>query len=78
MGEVYKATDAKFGRAVAIKVLRGNFSADPDRLRRFEQEARTAGLLNHPNLLTVHDVGTFDGQPYLVSEFLEGETLRAR
>jgi len=78
MGEVYRARDERIGREVAIKVLRSSFSADPDRLRRFEQEARAAGALNHPNILTLHDVGRHDRMPYLVSELLEGETLRAR
>ena len=77
MGEVYRAHDARLGRDVAIKVLPASFSSDPDRLRRFEQEARAAGILNHPNILAVYDVGTHDGAPYVVSELLEGETLRA-
>jgi serine/threonine protein kinase/tetratricopeptide (TPR) repeat protein len=78
MGEVYRARDTRLGREVAIKVLPAGVSSDPDRLRRFEQEARAASALNHPNILTVHDVGTHDGAPYVVSEFLEGETLRER
>ncbi len=78
MGEVYRAYDPRLGRDVAIKVLRGDSFADPDRLRRFEQEARAAAALNHPNILVVHDVGTDDGQPFVVSELLEGETLRAK
>jgi serine/threonine protein kinase len=76
MGEVYCARDPRLGRNVAIKVLPAAFSADPDRLRRFEQEARAAAALNHPNILTVHEVGAHDGQPYVVSELLEGQTLR--
>src|SRR2546430_12806095 len=76
MGEVYRAHDARIGRDVAIKVLPDRFSKDSDRLRRFEQEARAAGILNHPNILAIYDVGTHDGSPYLVSELLEGETLR--
>jgi eukaryotic-like serine/threonine-protein kinase len=76
MGEVYRAHDPRLGRDVAIKVLPAAFSADPDRLRRFDQEARAAAALNHPNILTVHEVGTHDGQPYVVSELLEGRTLR--
>ena len=78
MGEVYRAKDPRLGRDVAIKVLPAAFSADPDRLRRFEQEARAAAALNHPNILAVHDIGTHDGAPYIVSELLEGETLRKR
>src|SRR5438876_5797405 len=78
MGEVYRARDPRLGREVAIKVLPPSFSRDPDRLRRFEQEARAAGALDHPNILAIHDVGTHDGSPYVVSELLEGETLRAR
>src|SRR5512138_3773182 len=78
MGEVYRARDTRLGRDVAVKVLPASFSTDPDRLRRFEQEARAAGLLNHPNVTAVYDVGTVDGSPYVVSELLEGETLRAR
>jgi Tol biopolymer transport system component len=77
MGEVYRAKDPRLGRDVAIKVLPASFSADPDRLRRFEQEARAAGILNHPNITAVHDIGTHDGAPYVVTELLEGETLRA-
>ncbi len=78
MGEVYRARDPRLSREVAIKVLPSSLSRDPDRLRRFEQEARAAGALNHPNVLTVHDVGTHDETPYLVSEILEGGTLRDR
>ena len=78
MGEVYRARDSKLGRDVAIKILPSSFSKDPERLRRFEQEARAAGQLNHPNILTVHDFGMHDGSPYVVSELLEGETLRER
>ena len=76
MGEVYGAHDPRLGRHVAIKVVPRAFSADPDRLRRFEQEARAAAALNHPNVVAVHDLGTHEGQPYIVSEFLEGQTLR--
>ncbi|HYT33017.1 MAG TPA: serine/threonine-protein kinase, partial [Thermoanaerobaculia bacterium] len=77
MGEVYRARDARLGREVAIKVLPAAFSADRDRLRRFEQEAKAAGSLNHPNITAVYDVGSVDGAPYVVSELLEGETLRS-
>ena len=78
MGEVYRARDSRLSREVAIKVLPASFAADGDRLRRFEQEARATGLLNHPNILQVHDIGTHEGAPYVVSELLEGETLRDR
>ena len=78
MGEVLKARDTRIGRDVAIKVLPEDVARDADRLRRFEQEARAAGTLNHPNLVTVHDLGTHDGAPYLVMELLEGETLREK
>jgi serine/threonine protein kinase len=76
MGEVYRARDPELGRDVAIKVLPPAFSADANRLRRFEQEARTAGTLNHPNILAVYDIGSSDGSPYVVAELLEGATLR--
>jgi len=78
MGEVYRARDPRLGRDVAIKVLPTAFSTDPDRLQRFEQEARAAAALNHPNILAVHDIGRHEGAPYIVSELLEGETLRER
>jgi hypothetical protein len=78
MGEVYRAKDPRLGREVAVKVLPASFSTDPDRLRRFEQEARAAGLLNHPNITAVYDIGSHDGAPYVVTELLEGETLRSR
>ena len=78
MGEVYRARDTRLGRDVAVKVLPGALSADADRLRRFEQEARATGALDHPNILAIHDVGTHDGAPYVVTELLEGETLRER
>ncbi|MEO6326052.1 MAG: protein kinase [Thermoanaerobaculia bacterium] len=77
MGEVYRAKDPRLGRDVAIKVLPGSFSEDTDRLRRFELEARAAGLLNHPNITAVYDIGQHEGAPYVVQELLEGETLRA-
>jgi serine/threonine protein kinase len=78
LGEVYRARDTRLGREVAVKVLPEAVSLDTDRLRRFEQEARAAGMLNHPNILAIYDVGTQDGLPYLVSELLHGETLRQR
>ncbi|MBI3664906.1 MAG: serine/threonine-protein kinase [Acidobacteria bacterium] len=78
MGEVYRARDPRIGRDVAIKVLPSAFATDADRLRRFEQEVRAAGALNHPNVLIIYDVGAYNGSPYIVSELLEGETLRSR
>src|SRR5437762_4948796 len=78
MGEVYRAHDTRLDREVAIKVLPESLTADPDRLRRFEQEARATAALNHPNILAVFDVGSAAGVHYVVSELLEGETLRAR
>jgi len=78
MGEVYRARDPRLGREVAIKVLPTAFSADAGRLHRFEQEARAAAALNHPNILAVYDIGTEGGAPFIVSELLEGDTLRDR
>jgi serine/threonine protein kinase len=78
MGEVYRAKDPRLGREVAIKFLPRTFSHDSERLRRFEQEARAASALNHPNILTVFDVGKSDSTPYIVTELLEGSTLRER
>ncbi|MGH9369760.1 MAG: protein kinase domain-containing protein, partial [Thermoanaerobaculia bacterium] len=78
MGEVYRAKDPRLGREVAIKVLPASFSADAGRLRRFEQEARAAGALNHANITAVYDIGLHEGAPYVVSELLEGETLDSR
>src|SRR5262245_43866918 len=77
MGEVYRGRDTRLDRAVAVKVLPAAYSTDADRLRRFEQEARAAGKLNHPNVVTVYDVGVHGGAPYIVTELLEGEELRA-
>lgn len=78
MGEVYRARDTRLGRDVAVKIMPPDFARDPDRLRRFDQEARTAGLLSHPNILSIYDSGSQNGSPYVVSELLEGETLRDR
>jgi hypothetical protein len=78
MGEVWRARDCALDRDVAIKVLPAVYSRDPERLRRFEQEARAVGQLNHPNVLTVYSVGSEEGTPYLVTELLDGETLRER
>ncbi len=77
MGEVYRARDSRLGREVALKILPPALASDSDRLRRFEQEARAVAALNHPNILAVHDIGQYDGTPFMVSELLEGETLRA-
>src|SRR5713226_2280450 len=78
MGEVYRARDSRLGREVAIKVLPASFSSDASRLRRFEQEARAIAALNHPNILAVYDIGTQDSSPFIVSELLDGATLRER
>src|SRR6058998_1989706 len=78
MGEVYRARDTRLGRDVAIKVLPSSYADNKERLQRFEQEACAAGALNHPNILIVHDIGTHDGAPYIVSELLAGEELRAQ
>ena len=77
MGEVYRARDLRLGREVAVKVLPGNAAADPDRLQRFAQEARATAALNHPNILAVYDIGAEGDLQFVVSELLEGETLRA-
>src|SRR6476646_1854274 len=77
MGEVYRAHDTRLGRAVAIKVLPTEFATDSDRLARFEREARATAALNHPNILSVYDVGTAGDMSYLVTELLEGQTLRS-
>ncbi len=76
MGEVYLAQDTRLGRKVAIKVLPAEFASDPERLARFEQEARAAAALNHPHIAAVFDVGTEDGTHFMVQEYLEGDTLR--
>jgi Tol biopolymer transport system component/predicted Ser/Thr protein kinase len=78
MGEVYRARDTRLNRVVAIKVLPATFSADAARLQRFMQEARSAAALNHPNILSIFDIGEDRGAPYIVSELLEGQTLRER
>jgi TolB-like protein/Tfp pilus assembly protein PilF len=78
MGEVYVARDERLGREVAVKVLPRTWQADTGRLRRFQQEARAVGALNHPHILAVYDLGEANGLPYVVSELLEGETLRVR
>src|SRR5262247_4148740 len=76
MGEVWRARDTRLNRDVAIKVLPASFAQDADRLLRFKQEALATTALNHPNILTVHDVGTHEGAPFIVAELLEGEELR--
>jgi len=78
MGEVYRAHDTRLNRDVAIKVLPASLARDPERLRRFEQEARATGVLNHPNILAIYDIGAHDNSPYIVSELLNGQTLRER
>src|SRR5215475_4487443 len=76
MGEVYRARDTRLDREVAIKVLPANYTNDEDRLRRFKQEALATSALNHPNILTVHDIGDHEGAPFIVAELLEGAELR--
>src|SRR5580704_6382748 len=76
MGEVYRARDSRLGRDVAVKVLPEALARDAERLQRFETEARAVAALNHPNILSIHDIGTYNGAPYLVSECLEGHSLR--
>ena len=76
MGEVYRARDTRLGREVAVKILPESFAGDSERLLRFEQEARAVAALNHPNILAIHDIGEQGGVPYIVSELLEGESLR--
>jgi hypothetical protein len=78
MGEVYRARDTRLDRDVAIKVLPVAFVQDPDRLARFDREAKAIAALSHPNILAIYDTGTHDGHPYVVTELLEGETLRTR
>ncbi len=76
MGEVYLAQDTRLGRKLALKLLPKSFTQDADRVRRFQQEARTASALNHPNIITVYDIGQFDGLHFIATEFIEGETMR--
>src|SRR5579871_6943346 len=78
MGEVYRARDSRLDRTVAIKILPEEFAADTERVRRFEQESRSVAALNHPNIIAIYDVGAQDGVRFLVTEFLEGKTLRER
>ena len=78
MAEVYRARDGRLGREIALKVIDESLASNPELVRRFEQEARLAGSLNHPNLVAVYDVGQHEGAPYLVTELLQGESLRRR
>ena len=76
MGEVYRAKDTRLGREVAIKILSAEFTSNPNRLERFEQEARSASALNNPNIITVHDVGSHNGASYIAMELIDGKSLR--
>src|SRR6476620_4583425 len=78
MGEVYLATDTQLDRQVALKVLLNEVAADEDRVRRFTQEAKAASALNHPNIMTVYEIGEFEGTRYIATELVKGETLRSR
>src|ERR671937_787645 len=78
MGEVYLAQDTRLRRKVALKLLPAQFTQDEDRLRRFEQEAYAASALNHPNIITIHEIGQVDGSHLIVTEFIEGQTLRQK
>jgi len=78
MGEVYLAHDEKLDRKIALKLLPSDFTTNPDRLHRFQQEARAASALNHPNIITIHEIGEFNGRHFIATEFIEGETLRQR
>jgi eukaryotic-like serine/threonine-protein kinase len=77
MGEVYRARDTRLSRDVALKILPESFARDADRLRRFEQETQAVAALNHPNIVAIYDVGEYNNVPFLISELLEGESLRA-
>src|ERR1043166_4749826 len=78
LGEVYLANDKLLNRKIALKLLPAHYTRNQDRLRRFQQEARAASALNHPNILTIHELGEMDGQQFIATEFVEGETLRQR
>src|SRR5438046_8693087 len=78
MGHVYLAEDSSLGRKVALKLLPASYTRDESRLRRFQQEARAASALNHPNILTIHELGEVNGEQFIATEFVEGETLRER
>src|SRR5438034_6771697 len=76
MGEVYLAHDTSLGRKIALKLLPADFTIDDERVRRFQQEARAASALNHPNILTIYEIGQVDNRPFIATEFIEGRTLR--
>ena len=76
MGEVFRGKDSRLNREVAIKILPAELSSNPDRLRRFEQEAHSASSLNHPNIITIYDIGSIDSRSYIAMEFVDGKTLR--
>src|SRR5205814_4328450 len=78
MGEVFLAEDTTLERKAALKLLPRDFTADSDRVRRFEQEARAASALNHPNIITIYEIGEWEGTRFIASEYIEGETLRER
>ena len=78
MGEVYLAEDLRLGRKLALKIVSARLAQDEDRLRRFQWEARSVSALNHPNVITIYDIGEADGQHFIATEFIDGETLRAR
>src|SRR5215471_3100950 len=78
MGEVYLAQDTKLGRKIAIKLLSEEFTKDQDRVSRFEREARAASILNHPNILVVHEIGEADAAHYIATEYVDGQTVRKR
>ena len=77
MGEVYRAKDLDLGRTVAVKLLREDLASDPERLKRFEQEARSASALNHPNIVTIHAIGDSGTSRYIAMEYVDGRTLRS-
>src|SRR5262245_35904127 len=78
MGEIYLAQDTRLNRKVAIKLLPERYTQDPERLRRFEQEAQAASALNHPNIITIFEIGEVNGRHFIATEFIEGATLRRR